>query len=398
MNIFMKTGVSKDSAFRIALSFILIFVISLIRYPAEGMENEDRSEILAIGSGSVISGNVAGARQKAISDALDKGFEIYLTRFLGSQTMINNFTRLINEVVPDSEEMVENFNILAEENNGKHYKLLVRIKVNEDLMSEKLSQLGIILPDIPAIRVLFLVSQKDSQDRDVAYWWNAPDKSSPLTSTELILFRVFQERGFDPVNRLSSVPEEECSEDMIDLYLTDEEAIEWGELFGVDIVVTGMSEVIRNEMVSISLKVMDVKEKTVIGEDSQIESVHQYDSDQEQIMDTLTRAVNSIANRLTPAIIYSFEETEQEINLIEIELRGLRNFGQLNAFMEFLKADIEGVESVIQTSVKRNLINLSVEFSGERDTFYNRVKSHERFPVFADLKQKEEGGFVIEIK
>jgi hypothetical protein len=398
MNIFMKTGVSKDSAFRIALSLILIFVISLIRYPAGGMENENRSEILVIGSGSVISGNVASARQKAISDALDKGFEIYLTRFLGSQKMINNFTRLINEVIPDSEEMVENFNILAEENNGKHYKLLVRIKVNENLMSEKLSRLSIILPDIPAIRVLFLVSQKDSQDRDVTYWWNAPDKNDPLTSTELILFRVFQERGFDPVNRLSSVPKEECSEDMRDLDLTDEEAIEWGELFGVDIVVTGMSEITQNEMVSIGLKVMDVMENTIIGEDSQIESVHRYNSDREQIMDTLTRAVNSIANRLTPAIIESFEEAEQEINLIEVELRGLRNFRQLNAFIEFLKGDIEGVKSVIQTSVKRNLINLSVEFSGERDTFFNRVKSHKRFPVFADFRQKKEGGFVIEIR
>jgi hypothetical protein len=395
---FMKIGVPEGRAFRIALSLILIFVIFLIRYPAEGMENADRSEILVIGSSSVISGNVASARQKAISDALDKGLEIYLTRFLGSQKMINNFTRVINEVVPESEEMVENFNILAEENNGKHYKLFVRIKFNENLMSQKLSQLGIIFPDIPVIRVLFLVSQKDSQNGDVAHWWNAPERNNPLTSTELILFRVFQERGFDPVNRLSNVPEEECSEDMKNLDLTDEEIIKWGGLFGVDIVVTGMSEIIRNEMVSIALKVMDVKEKIVIGEDSQIESVHRYDSDREQIMDALTRAVNSIANRLTPAIIESFEETEQEINLIEVELRGLRDFRQLNAFVEFLKADIEGVKSVIQTSVRRDLINLSVVFSGKRDTFFNRVKSHERFPVFADFRQKEEGVFVIEIK
>jgi hypothetical protein len=398
MNMFMKTGIPADSVFRIALSLILIFVISLIRCPAEGMENADRSEILVIGSSSVIGGNVASARQKAISDALDKGLEIYLTRFLGSQKMINNFTRVINEVVPESEEMVENFNILAEENNGKHYKLLVRIKFNENLMSEKLSQLGIIFPDIPVIRVLFLVAQKDSQNGDVAHWWDDPERNNPLTSTELILFRVFQERGFDPVNRLSNVPEEGCSDDMRDLDLTDEEIIEWGELFGVDIVVTGMNEIIRNEMVSIALKVMDVKEKIVIGEDSQIESVHRYDSDREQIMDALTRAVNSIANRLTPAIIESFEETEQEINLIEVELRGLRDFRQLNAFVEFLKADIEGVKSVIQTSVRRDLINLSVVFSGKRDTFFNRVKSHERFPVFADFRQKEEGVFVIEIK
>jgi hypothetical protein len=398
MNIFMKTGACKGSAFRIVLSLILIFVLSPVRYPAEGAENEDRSEILVIGSSSVISGNVASARQKAISDALDKGLEIYLTRFLGSQRMINNFTRLINEVVPVSEEMVEHFNILAEENNGKHYKLLVRIKVNENLMSEELSRLGIILPDIPAIRVLFLVSQEDTLHGDVAYWWNAPDKNNPLTSTELILFRVFQDRGFDPVNRLSRVPEEEYSEDMRDLELTDEKAIEWGKLFGVDMVITGISEIIQDDMVSIALKVLDVKEEIVIGEDSQIESVHQYDNDREQIMDTLARAVNSIANRLTPAIIESFEEAEQEISIIEIELRGLRNFSQLNAFMEFFKSGIEGVESVIQTSVKRNLINLSVVFSGKRDTFFNRVKSHERFPVFADFRQKEGGGFVIEIK
>ncbi len=399
MKIIVKRGISKDTAFRIAVSLMALFVLSFQGYPAEGMEDADQSEILVIGSGSVTGGNVASARQNAVSDALEKGLEIYITRFLGNKKIVNNFARLINEVIPDSEEMVENFYILAEENNGKRYRLLVRIKVNENLMSEKLSRLGIILPEIPAIKVLFLVSQEVSKEREVAYWWNAPEKNNPLTLTELILFRVFQERGFDPVNRLSSAPEEECSEDMRDLGITDGEAIEWGELFGVDAVVTGRSEIVEDEMVSISLKVIDVRGRTVICDDTGIESVQRYNNgEREQIMDTLTRAVNGIANRLSPAIIESFGETEREVNLIEVELRGLRSFRQLDAFIKFLRGDIDGVKSVIQTGVRRDLINLMVEFSGEKDIFFSRVKGHERFPAFADFRQKEEGGFVIEIR
>ena len=385
------------------INFISIFELILLSVfitcipDVECSEKEDKIDILVIGSGSIIDGNIAAARKDAISDALLKGVEEYLTRYLGGQIMINNFPRLINEVIPDAKDKIENFNILTEERGDKLYKILVRMKVNEGLIQEKLNQNGIIYRDVPPVKFLFLVSQKDSQDRDVIYWWNDPDRNSPLTSTELVLYRVFQECGFDPVNRLSNAPEDRYSDDMRKLDLTDEDAIEWGRIYSSDVVILGKSEIIDNEMVSVSLKSIDVKKRIGIDENFQKEQINQYGNDREQVMDTLARAVNSIVTRLSPTIISSFEKTD-EVSMIDVELRGLRSLDQLRDFSNFLKNDIDGVKAVVEKRIKANSINLMVEFSGDEDTFFDRVKDHEGFQSITGFNQKEGGGLIIELQ
>ncbi len=386
---------------RIKFTFVFELILLSIFFSCvpdiECSEKADKIDILVIGSGSIIDGNIAAARNEAISDALLKGLEEYLTRYLGSQIMISNFPRLIDEVIPNAKDEIENFNILAEERGDKLYKILVRIKVNEGLVQEKLNQNGIIYRDVPSVKFLFLVSQKNSQDKDVIYWWNDPDGNIPLTSTELVLYRVFQECGFDPVNRLSSVPGGRYSDDMRKLDLTDEDAIDWGRLYSSDVVILGKSEIIDNEMVSVSLKSIDVKKRIGIDEDFQKEQINQYANYREQVMDTLARAVNSIVTRLSPTIISSFEKTD-EVSLIDVDLRGLRSLDQLMDFTNFLKKDIDGVRAVVEKRIRANSINLMVEFSGDEDTFFDRIKDHEGFPFITGLNQKEGGGLIIELQ
>ena len=95
-----------------------------------------------IGTGDISNGNVASARKDAISDALVKGVEGFLTRRLGSEGMVNNFSRIIHDIIPAAEEGTENFHILAEEQTSKHYKILVQIKVNAKLMEERFKGKG----------------------------------------------------------------------------------------------------------------------------------------------------------------------------------------------------------------------------------------------------------------
>jgi len=386
---------------RINFLFIFEFILLLVlisRVPyVECSEEANKIDILVIGSGRIIDGNIAAARKEAISDALLKGVEEYLTRNLGSQIMINNFPRLINDVIPGAKDEIVNFNILTEERGDKLYKILVRMNVNEGLMKEKLNQNGIIYRDVPPVKFLFLVSQKDSQDKDIIYWWNDPDRNSPLTSTELVLHRVFQECGFNPVNRLSNVPEDRYSDDMRKSDLTDDDAIEWGRLYSSDVVIVGKSEIIDNEMVSLSLKSIDVKKRIIINEDFQKERINQYGNEREQATDALARAINTIVTRLSPAIISSFEKTD-EVIMIDVELRGIRSLDQLMDFSNFIKKDIDGVKAVVEKRIKANSIDLTIEYSGDEDTFFDRVKDHKGFPFISGINQKEGGGLIIELQ
>ena len=152
--------------------FVVSFANALVIW-AETPEKVDREDILAMGAGKIVDGNVAHARKIAISIALAKGVEEYLARRLGKQGMVNNFRKLIQEVIPRARETIENFHILAEEQIDKDYQVLVRLKVNEEMMEEELRSVGLILREGPPIKILFLVSQIEKQ-RDCA---------PPLSST-----------------------------------------------------------------------------------------------------------------------------------------------------------------------------------------------------------------------
>ncbi|MFC1534566.1 hypothetical protein ACFLZG_02625 [Thermodesulfobacteriota bacterium] len=385
-------------AIRIIFGLTAFSMIALCIPMAESGEKIDQVEILVIGTGRIIGENIAAARKAAISEALAKGVEEYLIRYLGSQGMTNNFTRLIHEIIPGAREEIENFHILTEDKGDKYYKILVRIKVNEKLMEERLKDMGIILMEGPPIKLLFLVSQEKMQEGEISFWWNDPDSNAVLTTTELVLHRVFQERGFSPVNRMLSVPEEKISLDMRRLELSDEAAIAWAGLFSSDVAILGKSEIIEGELVSVSLKAIDIKKNTLINQDHQIVSIDEDTMDAEQVMETLERAIKNIVIRLGPEIIKSFEESEETVNALKIELRGLKSFEQFRTFRDFLKGNFKGVKSVTQTRIKGDSITILVEFSGKKDTFLDKILAHEKFPFLADVSKTEEGEVVFNIK
>jgi hypothetical protein len=381
---------------------MIFFSILLNITKVDSQQKADDKEIMVIGTSKVIDGNMADARNNAISDALLKSVEDYLTLYLGSQMMISNFPRLINEVIPNSGDEIENFHILAEDNTGKQYKILVRVKINESLMEEKLREIGIIMMEDLPLKILLLISQKIDREGEVQYWWNDPESNSPLTSTELILFRVLQERGFNPVNRLLSIPDGEYSTDMRNLELTNEGAIEWGRIFSSDVAILGKSEILGDEMVFLNLKVFDIINGTLIGQDIRVEPIdyddYQDTGTEERYLDTLEKATNRLITQLSPVIINSFKVVEEEINLFEIEVRGLKNFEQLRVFNDFIEGEIIGVKSILPRKIKRNSITLLIEFSGDKDSFLRKVKENPHFPLTAGISSVEEGGVVFEIR
>lgn len=390
----------RPSLASVLIGFCCIFFISLSDVSVSQAETPGKgykTEILVIGSSLISAGNVASAREAAISEALVKGVEEYLTERLGDQGMINNFPRLIHEIIPRAREQVENFHILAETQTDKHYKILVRLRINEKVMEEKLRDIGLIVIKGPPLKILFLVSQIQLFGGKISYWWREPESSAGLTSTELALHRVFQEHGFSPINRLN-VPEESYSSEMKILDLSDESAARWGRIFSADVVIHGRCEILKGEAIYIILSALDVKKGIIISRDSQSEKIEKGSEGIDQVMQSIERAINKIAIRLGPEIIKATGTPDIGINELKITLTGLKDFKQFRDFRDFLKKDIPGVKSVRQTRVSSNSISISVEFSGSGEKFLDTFLSHEGFPFQADVSKTEEGEIIVEIK
>ncbi len=380
---------------------ILSLVIALAfaqRSSGQTQSKETDDSVLVIGTGRIVKENLAEARKVAISEALVRGVEAFLTERLGSEGMVNNFPTLINDLIPRAGEQIENFHILAEEQTGGQFKILVRLKINKKVMEEKLREIGVVSMEGPPLKVLFLVSQIEKQEERVSYWWKDPRSDSDLTLTELSLHRIFQERGFNPINRVLNVPDEDYSQELRALDLNHEYALQWGKVFSADVVILGKSEIIEDQGVSIDLGAFDTESGNMVYQGNHFENSEEVLVSTENVMLTLDRAVNKIAAKMSPAIIGSMEAPEMALGRLDITVRGLRSFKQLRALKDFLQGNVAGVQSVIQTRVKGRTISLAVEFAGSEDTFLELVSNHEEKPFSLDIAKGDGGGVVFSLQ
>ncbi len=360
---------------------------------AENRDNAGENEVLAIGTSRIIKGNLASAKDRAISQALVKGVENYLFQHLGSAGMINHFPRLIKEVIPNAEEKVEHFNILGEAETGDDYKVLVRARINEKMMQETLREAGVVLVEGPSLKVLFMVSEK--VNGVVSWWWRDPGLETALSPTELVLYSVFQERGFVPINRALALPEAEFPEAMRSHDLGKEEVLRWGNLFSAEVVISGQMERVGEETLSLSLKAFDVGQGVQTAQGLQSEPLDRGPDGQPRPMESLKRLVNNLAAEMIPAVVQIAVAGRTEIHHLDITLTGLKSYRQLKDFKEFLKQDVAGVKSVVQTRLRTDSITLRVEFEGDMNRFLDRALTHEKLPFPVSITRTGEGQAVL---
>ena len=370
-------------------AFICICI--LILFPSIVHGDNNNGEILVIGSGPISQGNLAEARKLAISDAHVKGIEAYLEKTLGSQGMINNFEDIIKGIIPGSADVIENFRELATDDTGKSYKMLVSLKVNEKLMEERLRNAGIIIYEGVPIRVLFLVSDKIKPDEPAYIWWDDPENKTSLSSSELLLYQLFQERGFNPVNRLTSMPDKGYNPELFKQDLTDEEAAQWGRLYSSDVVITGKIEKNEFNAYTANIKAIDAVNGSVIaGYTYKPDTV----TDPEAAgtgMDTPEKIISAGVTAIIPDILKTFNKEEEKKSSFDMVLKGMENLKQVTAFMSFVKAKIGGVVSVLPARITQGALTVSVEYSGNRKTFIEKIRNSTEVPFAVDIKIDKTG-------
>ena len=364
--------------------------------PTEASGKLEAGEILAIGSSPIIKDNLARAKEKALSQALRKGIEDHLVRKLGRSNMVNNFHRIVNEIIPSFGEEIENFHILAEDHTNNQYKILVKLRINKKVMDENLRRAGLAIMQGPAIKVLFLISEKDGEK--TSYWWKDPEFPPAMNSIELALHKAFQERGYRPINRSLGIPQGVFSEELRVSNLMNEAILTWGKLFSADVVIRGKAEIIENEELSLSLKALDVDTGVLICQDTHIQAIQKDLKGNRRTTEAIEILVNNLASKLTPAIIKTAGSGPEKTQTLEVILTGLKTYRQFMDFRDFLLKNVTGVKSVKQTRVKKDSISIEVQFKGDENKFMERVLNHANRPFLLDHSLTEEGMILIEVK
>ncbi|MFC1884075.1 hypothetical protein ACFL2O_04830 [Thermodesulfobacteriota bacterium] len=381
--------------------FGLILILALFLFPGVSFGIEKawgnyRDEIFSIGKGIIKDGNEAAAKEEAISQALIKGVEQYIILRLGNESVVKNFSRVIGEVLGKEREAVENFNILAEELTGDEYRVFVRIKINEKVLERKLGKAGILNVKGPALKVLFLVAE--TRGGSSSYWWGNPEIPSSMNATELLFNNKFRERGFYPTNRSQGIPAQEDIDDITNINLNDEGVVRWGNILSADIVIFGQTHIIKNEIVSLRIKVYKIKDSVLIFQTVEAEPIDDSLEKEKAIKVSIEKLVDNVVDVLTPIINRSVDSGKDKKNTVMLTLNGLRSYKQYKLFRDFLLNEIKGVKSVKQVRVRANAMSLAVEFEGERNELLDRLLGNEKLPFTISLEQTFGGDVILNVE
>jgi len=372
------------------MAFNYIVKISLAQEIKEAIIDERT----VTGTGMIFKKNIARARNEAISQAFLNAVEEYLIQRLGSQGMANNFQRLDEEILSRAKDDIQDYQIITEFATDRYVRVLMKVRVNKAVLEQKLEKIGLLGIDDIQIDVLFLVSEK-KEGVPTIYWWGDPSNQPSLTQTELTLSRIFEDRGFRVINRSFFPPEESYDESMINLQLTDEDAVKWGKLLSAQIVIAGEANLYEESRASVFLKAIKVSDETIIAQGYR-EGI--LDSDIRDDRSAIGLAINSWANDMVSFIIDTVKPAQKSVNQIIIKIKGLKSYKEFLYFKEFFMKNFPEIKSVLERSLTRDLVKLSVEVKGDSKGLAEKVLNHPKRPLSFEINELSDQGFTLDVR
>ncbi len=380
------------------VAVLLFAVVAVLGFPLNrDLRAQERGstgrtgQVLALGVAKIVENNVASARQQAIARAVKKGVEYYLVSKLGQKTTAEHLDTLIDRILPRAKELVEYYHVVKETQLEDRYTLLLSIRVNEKLAIDRLREQGLLGTEAKPVRILFLVG--NTLQGSGQYWWKRPEEISPLCPAELALFKAFQDKGFEFVDRTISFPTAEVTPEMKQVELSPLLIKAWGELFGANVVVYGKGQTESSGEVSMSLQVISVADGTEYCRMTETSFSTTKPSPQE-IVSIFEEIVNRMMPRLE-ACVADAGGQELAYKTFEVVLRGLKDYVQYRRLKNFLSKEIPGVKEFVQSRIGSHYVSFRVQFQGDEEKFASLVMYHDALPVPIQSVEKKEGQVVF---
>jgi len=348
-------------------------------------------EMIVTGRGQIVGENIAEARNEAISQAFSMAVEEYLVQKLGPRGMANNFQRLYEEILSRANEQIQDYQIITEVTTDKYVRVLVKARVNTAVVEAMLEEMGVREKDTIQIDVLFLVSERGKGSSEYG-WWTDPFAHTSLSLTELLLSRFFEDRGFRVINRSFFPPDEIYDKGMLQIHLTDEDAVKWGKLLSAQVVITGEATMSGESMASVYLRGIRVSDGTTIAQGFR---EGKQSGAQENEKSAMESAINEWAHDMVPYIVDALKPAEKAVKQIIVTLKGLKSYKELHDIKEFFTSNFPEIKSATESRMKREFVSVSIKLQGESRELAKRTSNHPKKPFLFDISEVTEQGFTV---
>ncbi|MCI0513269.1 flagellar assembly protein T N-terminal domain-containing protein [candidate division KSB1 bacterium] len=366
------------------LWLMLIFLVPVWSQP--GVQN-----VTAVGVGSIYQGDLALARDRALDDALRKAVEQALGTWLQSETVVQNYMLVEDNILSWSSGYVKKYTIASEMRKpGDVYEVTVNATVETGALTRDRDQVQNLIDKAGNPRIMIIFNEQNIGESYNRYHFFQVD----MTQAETTLMEKFIDQGFqivDPATVRESVKREQA---IAALEGNDKAAAALGLQLDADVVVTGkaVASVASTQMkilgdmkscqANLTARVVKADVGTVIATGSE-NAAYPHIDEITGGNEAIKKASNKLADQLIKKILDKWRQEFYNKTTIKLRLTGVESASDLSNFKSELSTYFRGIKNVRQRNFLAGTAELDVEITGNADQLARELerKSMDEFKV-----------------
>jgi hypothetical protein len=356
----------------------ILVLACLFSAPWSGHAQAQTQTVVAEGMAGV-QGNPAIARDNAIQDALRKAVEQAVGTMVSSETLVENFQVVRDNIYNKSTGYVKEYKIVKESPGKDLHAVTISATVSTESLKNDLGALGLLIARVGKPRTLFMIAEQNVGQEILLYWWGSwgsrggaafAGQSVEMAVSETVLKEEFLNRGFNVIDISAVTGKFEISNAYRIADLTDTGAREIGRKMGAEIIVKGKAlakegprtagSAVGSYLADITLSAVRVDNGQVLASvrgNAAARHVAQHVGGNQAI----ENAARQVADKLVEQITAKWTAEMSGGQLIQLTIRGLGGMKDLVKVKEFLKSKVRGVQNVIQRSFEKGEAVLEVD-------------------------------------
>ena len=353
------------------LPCVFIFAQNDAEFTATTMEAQ---EVVVSGMGSIINGDVAHARDDAISDALRRSVETALGTLVESETLVKNYQLIEDRIYSKSKGYVQGYEIVHEEQrNEMLYEVTLKATVKMADLKSDLDGIATLIRRKNTPRMMVMIDERNIGDVEGSMNYIDAD----LNIAETALMDLFMQKGFKFVDQ--SIIKQNLDNAKAAAILEGDvaQAASLARTVGADVILAGKAmakatvvEVYgttqRSQQASLTARAIRSDTGDIIATGS-AEGAYPHIDDVVGGKKAIEKACGKLSDQLLEKILTRWQEDVTTGTTLTLKVQGISGYSQLSKLKVSLPHYVRGLESVTQRDWSGGFATLEVTMKGNSD-------------------------------
>lgn len=346
------------------------FLLGLVLFFTSAISSGNENKIISEGVADLRSVSLAAARDIAIEDALRRAVEQTVGTLITSESMVQNFTLIFDNIFSKATGYIKTYDILYEGEKNNLYVVRVRADVRAADIKDDLEAIGLLMQRKHKPRVMVIAGEAiDEKDIQIL---------EGLSVTENAIISRFLNKGFKVVDSNTVKKVTERNQLLHTLEGDNMLAAKIGLQYDAEVVIIAKATArslgyviegsrLQSVHANVTGRAIRVDNAEIIASgDKSCNKVHI------SVIEGSSRAFKTAGEKLATSLIEQIlaKWSDEITNLGSVELifSGLDSFNDLITLSEALR-QIRGVKDIHQRSFIGGVAKLEIDLRGNTQTF-----------------------------